>query len=208
MPSITRRATKVGRPAVAEADVLAATRRLLADGARFTEIGVQQICTEAGVARSTFYSNFRDKTDLIMRLTGDMMASAFDLATAWSPADGADGLVDSFLRVVAFYREHATVRRAFAEVATYDPTVRDFLRQHDDRYTEWSEASIRAEQAAGRTPADVDAAGAARLIIVGGERAISAHVETADPDTDAAFARELAMTWWWGVYRRPSEHRG
>ncbi|TFV34017.1 hypothetical protein E4K10_43515 [Streptomyces sp. T1317-0309] len=51
MPSITRRRTaKVGRPTSAEADILAATQRLLIDGANFTELGVQHICTEAGVA--------------------------------------------------------------------------------------------------------------------------------------------------------------
>ena len=51
MPSITRRRTaQVGRPTTAEADILAATERLLAGGATFTELGVQQICTEAGVA--------------------------------------------------------------------------------------------------------------------------------------------------------------
>src|SRR5687767_10175842 len=104
MPSITRRAGRAGRPASAEADILAATTRLLDGGRSFTEIGIQEICTEAAVARSTFYSNFRDKTDLLVRLAGDVMGSTFDLTTAWSPKSGVDALAAAFLHVTTFYR--------------------------------------------------------------------------------------------------------
>src|SRR6185437_15242345 len=101
MPSITRRRTaNVGRPTSAEAEILAATQRLLINGANFTELGVQQICTEAGVARSTFYSHFRDKVDLLVRLAAAFTASSFDFASAWAPSDGVEGLADAFLHVV------------------------------------------------------------------------------------------------------------
>jgi hypothetical protein len=38
---------------------------------------------------------------------------------------------------------------------------------------------------------------------MGGERAIFDHVTDGGSDDDATFARELALTWWYGVYRRP-----
>lgn len=60
------------------------------------------------------------------------------------------------------------------------------------------------EQQAGRTPAGVDLASAARVIVIGGERAIFDHIAVAEPGDDAAFARELALIWWHGVYRRPA----
>jgi hypothetical protein len=40
---------------------------------------------------------------------------------------------------------------------------------------------------------------------MGGERALADHVTAGDPGSDAAFARELALTWWYGVYRRPAD---
>jgi AcrR family transcriptional regulator len=205
MPSITRRrSAAVGRPTTAEADILAATERLLADGANFTELGVQQICASAGVARSTFYSHFRDKVDLIVRLGTAMVSSSFDLASAWTPSDGVDRLAEVFEQVVAVYRKHAAVRRALTEVAGYDPTVRDFWGQELVQFTERTLAVLREEQSAGRTPAGLDPVSATRLIVMGGERALVEQVTAGDPGSDEAFARELARTWWYGVYRRPA----
>ncbi|MBP2703874.1 TetR/AcrR family transcriptional regulator [Microbispora sp. RL4-1S] len=207
MPSITRRRTaNIGRPTSAETDILAATQRLLINGANFTELGVQHICTEAGVARSTFYSHFRDKIDLIMRLATELLTSTFDVTSAWTPSDGVEALEDVFLRVVRVYREHAAARRALAEVAGYDATVRDFWKAELDQFTDRTITVLRAEQDAGRTPAALDPVSATRLIIMGGERAIVDHVTSEDPASDATFARELALTWWYGVYRRPADH--
>lgn len=205
MPSITRRRSPdPGRPASAEAEILAATRRLLAGGASFTELGVQQISAEADVARSTFYSHFRDKSDLLMRLATAMVATSFDIASSWEPADGADEMADAFLRVLGVYREHAGVLRAITEVGSYDATVQAFWNQRLARFSGRTTAVLGDEQDAGRTAASVDLASAARIIVIGGERAIFDHVAEADASTDAAFARELARTWWYGVYRRPA----
>lgn len=206
MPSITRRRAPNPRPrASAEAEILATTQRLLSDGANFTELGVQQISAAAGVSRSTFYTHFRDKTDLLMRLATTMLTTSFSVASAWEPADGAERLADTFLEVLGIYREHAAVLRAIAEVAAYDETVRDFWRQKLSPFSERTIAVLREETQAGRTPASVDLASATRVIVVGGERAILDHVSAADPAEDITFARELALTWWYGVYRRPAD---
>lgn len=207
MPSSAPRPkVSLGRPPSAEADILAATHRLLANGANFTDLGVQQISAEAGVARSSFYVHFRDKTDLLVRLATRLMAPTFDATSSWRPSDGVEGLAEAFLRVVAFYRQHAVVRRALTEVAAYDATVRDFWDQEIRQFTDWTLTVLRAEQQAGRTPADVDPLSATQIIVTGGERAIIEHVTTRDPGSDTAFARELARIWWYGVYRRPADH--
>jgi AcrR family transcriptional regulator len=206
MPSITRRRSpNPGRRASAEAEILAATRRLLINGANFTELGVQQISTEAGVARSTFYIYFRDKIDLLMRLATAMVTTSFDITSAWKPADGVERLADAFLQVVGVYREHSAVLRAIAEVAAYDATVRDFWNEGLTQFTDRTIAVLRDEQDAGRTPVDVDLVNVSRVIVKGGEQAIFDHVTAGDPADDAAFARELALTWWYGVYRRPAD---
>lgn len=206
MPSITRRRTaKVGRPTSAEAEILAATQRLLADGANFTELGVRQICTEAGVARSTFYSHFRDKIDLIMRMATTFITPTFDLTSAWDPAEGLERLEAAFVEVMRIYREHAAVRRAIAEVAGYDAIVREFWTAELAQFTTWTIGRLHAEQEAGRTPTDIDPVTVTRVIVLGGERAIIDHIAAVGPEADASFARELARTWWYGVYRRPAD---
>jgi hypothetical protein len=42
---------------------------------------------------------------------------------------------------------------------------------------------------------------------MGGYRFIVDHVHTDDGSGDASAARELACTWWYGMFRRPDEAR-
>ncbi|WP_165314379.1 TetR/AcrR family transcriptional regulator [Agromyces protaetiae] len=169
----------------------------------FTELGVQQIAAEAQVARSTFYAHFEDKADLLMRLAVGTMGESFDLTSAWAPDDGFDALAQTFVRVVAVFREHSSVLRAIAEVSTYDGAVREFWGEQLSRFVGSTVAGIDAERDAGRTPGSVDAEISGRLIVVAGQHAIVDHIMRRDPAEDASFAWELAATWWYGVYRRP-----
>ncbi|MCG5440365.1 TetR/AcrR family transcriptional regulator [Micromonospora foliorum] len=210
MPSITRRRPRnpEGRAAV-EARVLAATERLLREGTRFTDLGVQRIAAEAGVARSTFYTHFRDKTELLMRLAGTMRESSFDRTGEWDPGEPGDPLArltEIFADVIRIYRTYAPVLAAVSEVAAYDEAVREYWAAGLEQFVARTVDVLRAEQQAGRTPADLDVTTASRLIVVGGDRFLADHVSTtsADPRTDAAAARELAATWWYGAYRRPA----
>jgi AcrR family transcriptional regulator len=204
MPSVTRRTTSPDRRASADADIAAATRRLLDGGARFTELGVQHISAEAGVARSTFYAHFKDKTALLMRLATDMVDSSFGIAGAWEPLeDGPAGMAAAFQQVVGIYRAHATVVAAVTEVGMYDETVREFWRRVVAPFSDRTVDLLEREKAAGRAPADLDVVNATRVIVMGGEKAIIDHVLAGDPDQDATFARELALIWWHGAYRRP-----
>ncbi|MEU8286973.1 TetR/AcrR family transcriptional regulator [Micromonospora sp. NPDC048905] len=210
MPSITRRrpSNPDGRAAV-EARVLAATERLLQQGARFTDLGVQRIAAEAGVARSTFYTHFRDKSELLMRLAGTMRESSFGRTGEWNPGDPGDPLAvltEIFADVIRIYRTYAPVLAAISEVAAYDEVVREYWAAGLEQFVTRTVDVLRIEQQAGRTPADLDVTTASRLIVVGGDRFLADHVSTtsADPETDAAAARELAATWWYGVYRRPA----
>ncbi|MEU7798555.1 TetR/AcrR family transcriptional regulator [Micromonospora arborensis] len=210
MPSITRRrpSNPDGRAAV-EARVLAATERLLQEGARFTDLGVQRIAAEAGVARSTFYTHFRDKSELLMRLAGTMRESSFDRTGEWDPAGPGDplaALTEVFSDVIRIYRTYAPVLAAISEVAAYDEVVREYWAAGLERFVARTVEKMLVEQQAGRTPTSLDAETASRLIVYGGDRFLADHVSTtsADPDADAAAARELASTWWYGAYRRPA----
>ncbi|MBM7492124.1 AcrR family transcriptional regulator [Micromonospora luteifusca] len=210
MPSITRRrpSNPDGRAAV-EARVLAATERLLQEGVRFTDLGVQRIAAEAGVARSTFYTHFRDKSELLMRLAGTMRESSFDRTGDWDPAGPGDplaALTEVFSDVIRIYRTYAPVLAAISEVAAYDEVVREYWAAGLEQFVARTVEKMLVEQQAGRTPASLDAETASRLIVYGGDRFLADHVSTTspDPDADATAARELASTWWYGAYRRPA----
>lgn len=208
MPSITRRpSSEQQRQTTTESQVAAAVERLLVRGASFTELGVRQILAEAGIARSTFYAHYRDKTDLLLRLAGDLRQHALDIVLGFHlgdpDADGLEGLADTMLSVIAYYREHAVMLRAVNEVAGYDPVVRDYWNAELARFEDNCAVLLAAEKRAGRAPADLDELTAAEVIVRGGDRTISDHVAMNDGSRDVAVARELALIQWYGAFRRP-----
>ncbi|WP_052488448.1 TetR/AcrR family transcriptional regulator [Streptomyces sp. 150FB] len=205
MPSITRNPSQgPERRAAVETKVFAAVEALLAQGMSYTEISVQRIISEADIARSTFYVHFRDKTDLLSRLAGTIRRTLFGLSD-WKPPAGPEGLIEAFERVIAYHREHYDVLSAMAEVAAYDPTVRDFYTSNLEEFDARTRKSLADEQRAGLVPAGLDPTAASRIIVWGGEQAIAHHIRVDDGSGDAALARELSLIWWHGAYRRGTE---
>jgi len=95
------------------ADILDATRRLLTDGTPVANLSVEQIVTEAGVARATFYLHFPDKHALIARLAEDEIA--------WREQIGAEVLADPNLKRV-------TLDAIMLEIVTRWSTDRPILK--------------------------------------------------------------------------------
>ena len=52
--------------------MLEATEALLTEGASFAELNIERIATRGGISRTAFYFYFRDKRELLMRLTSDV----------------------------------------------------------------------------------------------------------------------------------------
>ena len=128
MGSVTRRskATPAAqrRPAI-EARLLEATERLLSDGTGYTELSIQQLCSEAGIARSTFYVYFRDKADLVARLAEAMVGQLGEAAAKWwQPKATRDELLAATRSVIEIYREHGALFAALTETAVYDAEMR------------------------------------------------------------------------------------
>jgi AcrR family transcriptional regulator len=128
MGSVTRRTkatpAEERRPAI-EAKLLEATERLLSDGTPYTELSIQQLCSEAGIARSTFYVYFRDKADLVARLAEEMVGQLGDAASKWwQPESTREELLASTRSVIDIYRAHGALFAALTETAVYDAEMR------------------------------------------------------------------------------------
>ncbi|WP_394619500.1 TetR/AcrR family transcriptional regulator [Lentzea sp. JNUCC 0626] len=202
MASITRRPSKKAeRQAEVEAAVLGATERLLRDGTAFTELGVQRIADAAGIARSTFYLYFRDKTDVMRRITENLGRAAFE-APGTVTAD-LESITRSQVEIFAFYRERAHLLAAIVEVSGYEPEIRDVWNAAVQRFADNMTRMLEEEQEAGRTSADLVPHTCAEVIVWGGMRAIAHQVATNGLESDLAVARELAANQWYGAFRRP-----
>ncbi|MGW0836307.1 TetR/AcrR family transcriptional regulator [Streptomyces prunicolor] len=193
------------RAAAIEAGALAAAERLLAEGASFSALSMQRIADEAGVARSTLYLYFKEKSALLVRLASGLKNGSYQLMSSWSPddPDALNRLGGTLGEVIAYYRQRRHVLRAMLELADRDSTVGGLWADELDPFQQLSERWIRQAQAQGQTAADVDPATAGQVIVHGGFRVIAHQVLTGDPDRDATVARELAANQWYGAFRRP-----
>lgn len=137
MPSVTRRQPDATRPAPASARLIEATERLLATGTPYIGLSVEQLCSEAGVARSTFYVHFRDKGELVIRVGERMLGQLTEAAGAWwGPGASRDELLAATRRLVDIYAAHRNVMLALSETAVYDPELRAIQEAMVDRQAE------------------------------------------------------------------------
>jgi TetR/AcrR family transcriptional regulator, ethionamide resistance regulator len=134
--------------AAIEAAVLQATEALLSEGASFAELNIEKIATRAGISRTAFYFYFRDKRELLMRLTSEVNEQLMAAAETWWSGDADLGA--ALARIAELYREHDALLRAVVEVSTYDEEVARYWRGLVGRFVDATRGRIEAEQAAGR----------------------------------------------------------
>lgn len=150
-----------------QAAVLAATEELLGEGIPFAELNIERIATRAGISRTAFYFYFKDKRELLMRLTEEINDTLFAAADVWFSGEGDDAkqaMRPALEQMAALYVEHGVLLRAIVEVSTYDEGFAQFWRGLLQRFADATEHRIETEQAAGRAPAMPAAATAFALI--------------------------------------------
>lgn len=184
-----------------ERRVLEATEELLAEGASYTELSIGQIAERAGLKRSGFYFYFRDKRELLIRLTEDVAELLYDEADAWwsGAGDGPDSLQAALEKVVTLYKEQAVLLRAIVEASAYDETVAHFWRALLARFTEASRERIEAEQSAGRAAA-VPAAETAFALTWMTERTCYQWLAQGGELDDPSLVEALVAIWTRAVY--------
>ena len=135
-----------------QAAVLAATEELLSEGASYADLNIERIATRAGISRTAFYFYFRDKRELLVRLTEEVAGALWEQADRWwhGQGDGADELRDILGPIVRLWLRHGASLSAVVQAAGYDDEVRDFWRALAARFVEGTRERIEREQAAGR----------------------------------------------------------
>jgi TetR/AcrR family transcriptional regulator, ethionamide resistance regulator len=189
--------------AAIERDLLGATEALLAEGASYSDLNIERIATRAGISRTAFYFYFRDKRELLMRLTEQAAELLYGEADSWWSAEGsaARELEPALNRVIGLYAEHATVLRAVVEAATYDEPVATFWRAIVGRFVQATQARIEAEQAAGRMPPG-PAQAIAFALVWASERACYQQFVQGEPLEESELRVGLATIWISTIYGR------
>jgi AcrR family transcriptional regulator len=211
MPSVTRRRSP-GRDARRDevrTRLLAVVERLLADGEGYTEVSVERMVAEAGMARSTFYVYFADKGDLLRawfaEITDELRVAAstwWQLAPPVSYADVRAALAE----IVATYRPHTALMAALYDTAAYDPAVRELVEAMMADNIAGLRRHIRHGQSAGFVDGELQPAETAAWLTWMAERGFHRLVRGADDAELALLIDAYARIVWNTLYRgdRPS----
>jgi AcrR family transcriptional regulator len=194
-------AAPTAKRAAVQAAVLGATEELLAEGASYADLNIERIATRAGISRTAFYFYFRDKRELLLRLTEDVNEQLFQQADIWFSGEGEPEpeMREALTNIAALYGEHGVLLRAIVEVSTYDEEVAEFWRRLLGRFIEASRRRIEAEQRAGRAVAD-DAQATAFALCWMTERAMYQHLVQAEPFPAGDLVEALVEIWLRSVY--------
>lgn len=204
MPSVTRRPSRSPeRRDAVERRVVDAVERLLHEGHPFTELSVATIADAAGIARSTFYVHFPDKSALLVRVAQAAMADITAEGERWLDADhaaGRDELTPSIARIIATYRRHQLLFEAVLAATGYDPVVAAYWRDHIELTVTAATTRLRRGQEAGELAADLDIEPLARMIAWSIERTVSMHVAQRPESDDPALAAAMSRALWQMLY--------
>jgi AcrR family transcriptional regulator len=210
MPSVTRRRPN-GRDArrdEARARLLAVVERLLADGESYTEISIERMVAEAGMARSTFYVYFADKGDLLRawfaEITDELRVAA---ATWWQlqPPVEYEHVRVALAAIVATYRPHTPLMAALYDTAAYDTSVRELVNTMMDENIAGLRAHIRRGQAAGFVDAALLPAETAAWLTWMAERGLHQLVRSASGAELERLVHAYARVVWNTLYRSKVE---
>jgi AcrR family transcriptional regulator len=132
---------------------------LVGAGDSYAELSVERIITAGGISRSTFYSYFDDKGDLLVAMAREVIGDLVGVGHAWwdLPPDATKLDLREALRLpVDTYRAHRTIFGAVVETAAYDARVREQQQSLIDQVVASLAAHIGAAQKAGTADSTVD----------------------------------------------------
>ncbi|GAA1658437.1 TetR family transcriptional regulator [Mycolicibacterium murale] len=209
MPSVTRKpqAKRQQRREQIERDLLAATERLVNEGASFTELSVDRLAGEAGISRASFYIYFEDKGHLLRRLAGQVFGDLAAGASRWwsvaARRDPAD-VRAAMTAVVSQYRRHQPLLVALSEMAGYDPQVSATYRELLTEIARQVIRVIEEGQAAGTIRPELPPEATATSLTWMVERSCQQNLPGRPPEYDAELAEALTQIVWAALYLTPA----
>jgi len=199
----TKGARRDGRRRQITQRLLPVVEDLLRRGDSFQAIPVEQILSASGLARTTFYRYFGDKSELLIALAEPMLDSI--LEAAMRPLELAPDLTVGDLerelsQTMTIYLHHVRLLGAMVEVATYDARVRTKFRGVFDVVHQNLAGRLAEGQKGGFIRPDLPPWETAGWITWMAERGMSQLAATATEDGRAKLAQSMARLVWHGLY--------
>lgn len=100
---------------------------MLEAGEPYSDISVERLITAVDVSRSTFYSYFKDKGELLAAMAEDVTTDLSEAGGVWFVLDrpeSADDLANALRPLLITYRKHRAILRSITDGASYDSNIR------------------------------------------------------------------------------------
>ena len=206
MPSVTRRTLQQrgARRDELRTRLLEVVERLLAAGEGFTELSVERLVAEAGIARSTFYVYFEDKGDLLRAWFAEITDELRDSAAAWwtlGPSPSLGEVRAALDGIVTTYRPHTVLMAAVYDAAAYDAGVRDLVTAMMSENAAGLRTHIRRGQREGFVDPELPAQETAAWLTWMAERGLHQLVRTASDADVSTLVDAYARIVWNTLYR-------
>lgn len=180
-----------------------AVERLLEE-ASFAEVSVEDIITEAGMARSTFYVYFTDKRAMLDALTADLLDGALVAVSAWwelSPQATYDELRSALAGFVDYFHQHRALLKAVIDVSTADPHTDTGFGQMVRAGEEGISAHIRRGQKLKSVTPGIDPDAVASWLVRMVDQGLYELVSAANDDRRERLIDAMSMLVWNTLYR-------
>ena len=196
------RGAPTAKRAAVQAAVLDATQALLREGVSYTDLNIERIATRAGISRTAFYFYFRDKRELLLRLTEDVTDELYRQGDIWFSGAGEPTaeVAEALQKIGALYREHGAVLRAIVQAAATDDEVAVFWHAILDRFVDATARRIEALRAEGSTVVTEDARASAFALCWMIERAFNQQLVLGEPIAQEALVDALSGIFVRAVY--------
>src|SRR3954453_12892005 len=177
------RSAPTAKRAAVQAAVLEATEGLLDEGVSYADLNIERIATRAGISRTALHFYFRDKRELLLRLTEDVVDELYRQGDLWFSGNGdaREDLHAALANIAALYRENGAVLRAIVQAAATDDAVAGFWHAILDRFVSATTARIETLRAAGHSVVREDPRPAAFVLCWMIERAFNQQLVLGQP---------------------------
>src|SRR3954447_13604420 len=177
------RGAPTAKRAAVQSAVLAATSELLGEGVSYADLNIERIATRAGISRTAFYFYFRDKRELLLRLTEDVTDELYRQGDIWFSGAGEPTaeVAEALQKIGALYREHGAVLRAIVQAAATDDEIAVFWHAILDRFVDATARRIDELRRDGFTVVAEDARATAFALCWMIERAFNQQLVLGEP---------------------------
>lgn len=196
------RGAPTAKRAAVQAAVLGATDALLREGVSYTDLNIERIATRAGISRTAFYFYFRDKRELLLRLTEDVTDQLYRQGDIWFSGVGEPRaeVSTALASIGGLYREHGAVLGAIVQAAASDQEVAVFWHAILDRFVDATARRIEALRTEGGTAVTEDARACAFALCWMIERAFNQQLVLGEPIEPDALVEALSGIFVRAVY--------